>query len=203
MTQTSCSRPSKQRPTQHFSCITSSLQLLSYISCWYSNCSGDRSSISPSLTLTLTVGRSERLQILTEWNRRWEQEEGEEEEEEKEEEEKEEEEKEEEERPRCARSIWRWCTDGVTARHLVKRASPAPEGVFMRVCFVRVAMSPEDILKDKFTQRFGHYLLTLALMESQGKFRRPQNISGASRQNGVAAFSQTTVIKRLRTARPA
>ena len=38
------------------------------------------------------------------------------------------------------------------------------------------------------------YLLTLMLGESQVKFSSPQNISGASQQNSVAAFASTTVV---------
>ena len=39
--------------------------------------------------------------------------------------------------------------------------------------------------------KFNHYLLTLRLLESQMRFRSPQNTFGASQQNSVAAFSET------------
>ena len=38
-------------------------------------------------------------------------------------------------------------------------------------------------------KKFSHYLISLMLMESEAKFISPPNISGASQQNGVAAFS--------------
>ena len=58
---------------------------------------------------------------------------------------------------------------------------------------------PEDVIrqkvqpvKDKFTQKkwkCSHHQCTFMLMESQVKFCSPQNISGASQRNNVAAFS--------------
>ena len=54
----------------------------------------------------------------------------------------------------------------------------------------------ELFLKDKFTQKwnFSCYPLSLMQMKSRVKIRSPQNISGVSRQNSVAAFSQTTEV---------
>ena len=40
--------------------------------------------------------------------------------------------------------------------------------------------------------KFCHYPLTPMLMDSQMKVRGPHNISGASQQNSIASFSQTT-----------
>lgn len=48
-------------------------------------------------------------------------------------------------------------------------------------------MINENEMKWKCT----HYRLTSLLMESRVKFWSPQNMSGASQQNSVAAFSQT------------
>ena len=44
------------------------------------------------------------------------------------------------------------------------------------------------LLKDKFASKQSNYLLTVMLLESQVAFYSPQNISGASQQNSVAAF---------------
>lgn len=38
-------------------------------------------------------------------------------------------------------------------------------------------------------KKFSHYLISLMLMESEAKFLSVPNISGASQQNGIAAFS--------------
>lgn len=39
-----------------------------------------------------------------------------------------------------------------------------------------------------------HYAVTHTLLESRVRFLCPQNVSGASEQNGVAAFYETTQI---------
>ena len=66
---------------------------------------------------------------------------------------------------------------------LVQKALLYIEDGIIIICFVAT------LLKDKFTRKckFSHYLLALILMESQ--VSRPQSISGASQQNGAAAFS--------------
>ena len=73
---------------------------------------------------------------------------------------------------------------------LVKRPSPF-------LCNHLIKYDPRNSarhLKETFTPKckVSHHLLTAVLMGSQVKFRRPQNISGASQQNRVAAFSLTT-----------
>ena len=57
-------------------------------------------------------------------------------------------------------------------------------------------MNWNDTLKDQFTQigKLNHYPLNPMLMESQGKILSPQNVSGASKQNSVAASSKTTEV---------
>ena len=56
--------------------------------------------------------------------------------------------------------------------------------------FLRYQRTPYIILKDEFTRKwkFRRYLLIFMPMDTQVKFRRQQNICGAS-QNSTAAFS--------------
>ena len=66
--------------------------------------------------------------------------------------------------------------------------------ILLRMCMLAELYSLLEPKKNEFIQKFkfSHYLFTRMSMENRVNFCSPKNISGASWQNSIAAFSLTT-----------